>query len=145
MRIFGEKESGKNYITRPAVYAVMFNSGKDMIAVIQVQDRNYFLPGGGIENGETHEECLEREVLEETGIEVKNCRLIGSAGRYFYAVSEDTYYLSEGHFYMCEAGEKIGEPIDADHVLKWMEPFEAVEYLVHDHQRWAMREALSIQ
>ncbi|AJD90244.1 DNA mismatch repair protein MutT [Jeotgalibacillus malaysiensis] len=144
MLTFGEKENGKTYITRPAVYSVMFNSNKDKIAVIHVRSKDYFLPGGGIEQGETHEKCLEREVLEETGMKVKVRRFIGSAGRYFYSINEGTYYLSEGHFYECEAGEKIEEPVDEDHELRWVEPTEAVNCLIHDHQRWAVKKALSL-
>lgn len=33
---------------------------------------NYQLPGGHLENGESFEECLVREVYEETGIEIEN-------------------------------------------------------------------------
>lgn len=61
MLTFGEKENGKTYITRPAVYGVIFNSNKDKIAVVQVQSKNHFLPGGGIEHGEKHEDCLQRD------------------------------------------------------------------------------------
>ena len=43
----------------------MFNDQKDKIAIIETGDGKYFLPGGGIENTETHEECMKREALEE--------------------------------------------------------------------------------
>ncbi|MFJ8104000.1 hypothetical protein [Lysinibacillus sp. NPDC096212] len=45
---FGEKKEGKDYIWRPAVYCLMFNSQKEKIAIIQTNDGNFFLPGGGI-------------------------------------------------------------------------------------------------
>ncbi|MGA7607636.1 MAG: NUDIX domain-containing protein, partial [Anaerolineales bacterium] len=35
------------------------------------------LPGGKMESGETLQECCQREVMEETGLEVRMKRLIG--------------------------------------------------------------------
>jgi 8-oxo-dGTP diphosphatase len=39
-------------------------------------DGNWSLPGGKLEMNEQIEECAKREVLEETGINIKNIRLI---------------------------------------------------------------------
>ncbi|MBM7578150.1 NUDIX hydrolase [Jeotgalibacillus terrae] len=143
MLTFGEREPGKDYIVRPAAYAVMFDSSKTEIAVIQTGSGHYFLPGGAIENSEMHEACLKREALEEMGIEIEVTRLIGSANQYFQAKSEDTYYLSEGHFYEVKMGEKVTDPSDEDHVLKWMKPSEAVDCLIHEHQRWAVKNMIN--
>ena len=37
--------------------------------------KTYQFPGGHLENGETLEECLLREIEEETGIEIKDAKL----------------------------------------------------------------------
>ncbi|MEK4868285.1 NUDIX domain-containing protein [Niallia sp. FSL W8-1348] len=42
---------------RSAAYCIIFNNQKDKIAIMQTSDGKYFLPGGGIENKETHQEC----------------------------------------------------------------------------------------
>ena len=62
----------------------MFNNQKDRIAIIETGDGKYFLPGGGIENTETHEECIKREALEEMGMEIEVGHFIGCAQRYFF-------------------------------------------------------------
>ena len=139
---FGEKKEGENYIWRPAVYCLMFNSQKEKIAIIQTKDGNFFLPGGGIEKNESHEECLKREALEEMGMDIELGHFIGCAQRYFYSTNEYKYYLSEGYFYLCDKGRQISKPTEVDHLLLWMEPMQAIDCLFHEHQSWAVNEAL---
>ncbi|MFD2045790.1 NUDIX hydrolase [Ornithinibacillus salinisoli] len=139
---FGEKEEGKEFIWRQAVYGLMFNSQKDRLAIIQTSDGEYFLPGGGIENNETHEECLKRESVEEMGMYIKVGSFIGCARRYFYSSNENKHYLSQGYFYLCEMGRQVSKPIEDDHFLQWIEPSQSTEILFHEHQIWAVKEAL---
>ena len=139
---FGQKDMNQCYITRPAIYAVMRDSQKDKIAVIQKRDGKLFLPGGGIEANETPEECLKREVLEETGMDVNIGDFIGRANQYFYSQNETTYYLNEGQFYLCDTGEEVQSPIEDDHVLQWIDPADAIDHLFHEHQRWTVQNAL---
>ncbi|MBU5213903.1 NUDIX hydrolase [Heyndrickxia oleronia] len=135
---FGQKEDAKQYIKRPAVYCLMFNKQKDRIAIIKTGDGKYFLPGGGIENNETHEGCIKREALEEMGMEIELGHFIGCAQRYFFSTNEYKCYLSEGYFYLCEMGKQVSEP------TVWVEPIRAVENLFHEHQIWAVHEALKL-
>jgi 8-oxo-dGTP diphosphatase len=62
-KTFGEKIKDIEYIDRIGVYGIAINvEGK--VSTIKTPT-GYFLPGGGIENGEIHTECIEREFLEE--------------------------------------------------------------------------------
>jgi len=108
------------------------------------KDGKLFLPGGGIETYETHEDCLKREVLEETGIDVTVVDFIGRANQYFYSQNETTYYLNEGQFYRCDAGQNIYDPIEDDHHLIWIDPVSAIEGLFHAHQRYAVQKTLEM-
>ena len=61
---------------RVGVYAVIFYEGQVLLALRR--DIGWWnLPGGGLEAGETVDEGIQREVREETGLEVGVEKLIG--------------------------------------------------------------------
>ncbi|MFB6319481.1 NUDIX domain-containing protein [Saccharicrinis sp. FJH54] len=61
----------------PTVGAVIFNpDGKVLLCKSHKWNDQYIIPGGHIELGETMEEALKREVLEETGLEIYDIELV---------------------------------------------------------------------
>lgn len=49
---------------------------------------SWSIPGGHLEFGEAWEECAMREVMEETGMKIKNIRLLVATNDYFEAESK---------------------------------------------------------
>ena len=137
---FGYKKPTEQYVLRPSCYAIIFNSTSSKIAIIQ--KKNATFTRGGMESTETKDECLHRELLEELGWIIEIEQYIGNAARYFYAEKEDTYYLNDGFFYIANMVRKQTDKCEEDHILKWMSPLHAVELLLHDHQKWAIEQAL---
>ena len=111
--------------SRPSVYAV-FNKDCRVLVCRTKSNGKLWLPGGGVDKGETHEEALRREVMEEAGIgsfEIK--RLIADFRHYGYYAPEDDAFDGHLHFYECETEQEIvksndeiedGEAID----FEWM-------------------------
>jgi NAD+ diphosphatase len=56
----------------------VFHEGKLLLTKYAHGDGNYALVAGFVEIGETAEQCVAREVMEETGLRVKNIRYYGS-------------------------------------------------------------------
>lgn len=141
MVAFGERHIDREYKVRPGVYAVILKEDERVVAVVKTPS-GYYLPGGGLEEGETHSECLKRECLEEIGRPIQVRDYIGQAGMYFYSQTDSVYMFNDGHFYSAECGEELDIPTEEDHEFGWL-PFEDLHLLVHDHQQWAVRMAMA--
>lgn len=61
------KDSDINKVVKRAK-ALIINSNDEIL--LGYGDRNYQLPGGHLEDNETYDECLFREIKEETGINI---------------------------------------------------------------------------
>ena len=97
-------------IKRERARAIIIHEDK---IISMYRERNgrvfYVFPGGGMENNETEEECVVREVIEEFGLTVKPIKKL-------YTYEND---ISIEHFYLCEwvAGEfgtGVGEEFEED-------------------------------
>lgn len=64
------KETSGSLEVRNAVRAVVFDT-EGYVGVAHVADGNYWkIPGGGVEKGESFAQALERELMEEAGVNV---------------------------------------------------------------------------
>ncbi|MEK6190056.1 MAG: NUDIX hydrolase, partial [Carnobacterium alterfunditum] len=70
METFGLKRDDQVYRTRVGVHLVIFDSERKKILLVSPPNGSYLLPGGEIEENETHEETAKRESMEELGFEV---------------------------------------------------------------------------
>jgi 8-oxo-dGTP diphosphatase len=134
---FGTKQDGIDYIDRPGVYAVILNNHRQ-IAVIETTN-GYFLPGGGIDTGESDVEALKRELLEEIGYQASVLGEIGQAVEYIQAYGEEKHYQIRSSFYKVQLGTKIGEGIEKDHRLVWLQQEGAIKLLKRQAQVWAVQ------
>ena len=75
--IYGDRIS-KGAELRIGSCAVIFDETRTKVLLTKRADNaRWCLPGGKMESGESIEECCQREVFEETGLEVCTRRLIG--------------------------------------------------------------------
>ena len=102
----------KNYDdTRPrfirgAVRAIMFS--KEKIIMVKSNKEGYYkFPGGGIENGETPEQALAREVREETGlyVDISSIREYGMVKEIRKGIYEDEIFDQNSYYYLCDIME----------------------------------------
>jgi ADP-ribose pyrophosphatase YjhB (NUDIX family) len=81
----------KNHI---GVYAIILNKAGNAMLVIKKARGPYTgmldLPGGSLEDNETLDVALEREILEETGCAMTSCRQLGTERVFFEATDPQT-------------------------------------------------------
>lgn len=75
-----------------SVYGVHSNARGEVLLVQDVRSHLWGFPGGGVEDGETHDDTLRREFLEETGLRVAGTlryvaeQTDAKKQRFFYAI-----------------------------------------------------------
>lgn len=91
---------------RPSVRGIIRKQGK--VAMIHSLKYDYYkFPGGGIEPGESQEETLIRETLEEAGLAV----LPDSIQEYGYVHrvqnrSDGSIFIQDNYYYLCDTESK---------------------------------------
>lgn len=81
--------------SREACRAIVINDGKILMSYETGTDQ-WFIPGGGVEEGETLSDCCQRETEEETGC-------IVAPGEHFLTINEfyeEWKFIS--HYFVCE-------------------------------------------
>ncbi len=63
--------------TRKCVGVVLYNDEGKVFLMASPKWKFWIVPGGGIEKGETEEQCLRREIREELQIEISNIVKVG--------------------------------------------------------------------
>lgn len=84
-------------VNRSAVYAIIVNEEKNVLLVKQWD--GYDFPGGGVEPGESLNDALSREVLEETGYQILLKSLLKSHESYFYHPVKEQAYHTWSYYY----------------------------------------------
>ena len=136
-KVFEMKEN-VNYIDRVGVYLVPMKEGK--IGVVKTS-KGYFLLGGGLDNGESHEECIKRECLEEVGYTVSVGNKVCSAEMYCEHPTIG-YFHPIQTYYVGELLEQISIPVEDDHEFVWVDFNELVNNMYLEMQSWALEQCM---
>ena len=112
----GKPIEGVSYYNRIGAYLICIENNK--LAVVR-DPKGYFLPGGGIDDRESLEECVKRECLEETGYFVYVDKHICSAEAFLLHPNVG-YFHPIQHYYSGRLIEKVCEPTEDDHTFEWI-------------------------
>lgn len=143
LKVFDSKNYLDNYepFERHACRGIIIKDKK--IAMVKSNLGYYKFPGGGIEKGETKKEALIREVLEETGLQVKE-QTIKEFGYTYekrrsiydekgFNLDLDRIFIQYSYYFLCECEEKVlsqrlfDYEIDESYTLEFIDIDKALE------------------
>jgi 8-oxo-dGTP diphosphatase len=130
---FGTPRAGVTYRDRPGAYAVAFDGPSILVVETPV---GYYLPGGGVDEGEAAEAALRREVYEETGYRVVALSPLGRARQYVGSAINKVEV-----FFVAELAATGIAPDEPDHRPRWVPVQDAIALLAEESQAWAVRTA----
>ena len=138
---FGEKIEGVDYHELPCARAVIHNK-KEEFAFVALGTEEYFLLGGGMEKGETPQQTIMRECIEEAGAKVIVGRKIGTAADYLFAKKEQAYFHKVVEYFEARIEAFVRVELEPDHKLVWSTLEEARPYIRQKSQGWAVEQVV---
>jgi 8-oxo-dGTP diphosphatase len=134
--VFGERLEAEVYVVRPSAYALV-EDRRRRIAVVRSVD-GIFLPGGGIEAGETPQQAICREALEECGLVLRNGAWALRAVQFSFSRSENAHFEKRSIFLESTIEGADSARLQPDHELIWASAPEAGRLLSHASHSWAV-------
>ena len=136
MPTFGTRTNGCPYIERPSAYAIVRNASA-CVALVRTP-KGAYLPGGGIEAGETPEQAICREGIEEAGLILAPRSQLGRAIEIVYSAEENTCFEKQCVFIEADV---VGQTAshESDHQLIWVDLDQAIRILSPESHRWILQ------
>ena len=133
--IFGARSERERYTVRPSAYGLI-EDGRGQIALVRTP-QGIFLPGGGIDAGETATQAVVREAQEECGFLVRVGTWATFAVQFCFSESEKTHFEKRCTF-VDAVFEATAPAKEADHELVWMAFDAASAIMAHESHGWAI-------
>jgi 8-oxo-dGTP diphosphatase len=109
------------YRPRQAVYACLVDAAL-RVACVRSDFGLLYLPGGGMEAGETPQEALARELREEIGHRLERATEIGCLRELYTTPNGQKHYDQTSRYYRVETAAVPAWSEAAETTLLWIEP-----------------------
>lgn len=141
IRRFGTpRDPRQTYTRRPGVYAILLRAADVLLTYQAAPEREFQLPGGGIDPGEAPLPALHREVREETGWRMTPLRRLGAFRRFAYMPEYDLWAEKRCTIYLARPVRCYGDPVEVNHTAVWVPMAEAAALLGNEGDRYFMAE-----
>lgn len=136
---------GKELFIHPAARIIIENGDREILVIERTDNGRLGIPAGALEEGETIEECIIREVREETGLRIIGLEVIGissnpNAETVVYPNGDRIQYFTIEFFSNNWEGEIEVEDLEEIRQAKFMDPEDAIHRLPPNE--WSAFESL---
>jgi 8-oxo-dGTP pyrophosphatase MutT (NUDIX family) len=121
---------------------------KGDVLLVRTHHRGWDVPGGQIENGESVEDGLLREILEESGVKARVCQLVGV----YSNVGQHLYHDGITHVptkvmldFICEHVSGVLQASNETSDVKWVPKNKATEMITSPAQKFRFQKYLEFQ
>lgn len=123
----GEKFVDKKFDFRETCFGICEKDNKILLTK-KVKKNEVAMVGGGIEKGESHQDCLRREFIEESGYTVESIKEFCTIDCFWLAGG--TWPMeSLANFYIIKVSENSITPTEEGHEAMWV-PIDQAEKLL---------------
>jgi nucleoside triphosphatase len=136
----------KQQYPEPTVGALIFNQASKLLLMKSHKWHDqYVVPGGHIELGETIEDALRREIMEETGLPIRDIEFVSLQESIF----DEAFHEEGRHFifidFMCQTDANEGEVVLNDEAQEyiWVTVDEALTLPMEPYTRRLLEKATS--
>jgi 8-oxo-dGTP diphosphatase len=136
--VFGARSANRKWLIRPSAYGLL-EDRDGRVAVVRSRD-GVFLPGGGMEAGETPQDAIRREALEECGLILRPGPWAMRAVQFAYSTSERAHFEKRSTFMECAIEGSDRTRLEAGHELLWVDVETAARILTHPSHAWAVEQ-----
>lgn len=123
-----EKKSAREQVfPEPTVGPIIYNDKNEILLIRSPKwGEMWHIPGGHVELGETSEDALKREIMEETGLEIDNIEFIGWQDAVY-----PKFFHKKRHFLFLDFCARVsgGQIRNSEEMTEhvWVSPKEALE------------------
>jgi 8-oxo-dGTP diphosphatase len=141
---FYDPQAPKPNSIRPATAVALFNSAGELLLLHRKDNDKWTMPGGTLDFGESLTHCAIREVLEETGLQIRITVLIGTYTDPHILIAYSDGEVRQEFTFVYAAEIESGELKidDESKEASWMSLTSAVELPLAESQRCRLKDVV---
>lgn len=136
----GQKFKDSDFDFRETCFGICERNGKILLTKNTIKNETAMV-GGGVEKGESHEDGLRREFMEESGYKLIDMKELCTIDCYWITKNK-RQMESLANFYIVTLSETAQKPTEEGHEAMWVQLEDVEKYLPLPYQKEGFKQFL---